>query len=124
MSTLSADQYNVMVKKSNDSKYKNVKVQEDGYTFDSKAEHRRYQELKLLQAAGEIELLAVHLPYELWVHGTKVATYISDFNYYLPGTDTWMTEDVKSTATRTASYRLKKKLMKACHDIDVIEVTA
>ena len=36
-------------------KYGNRKVEIDGVTFDSIAEARRYQELKLLETAGEID---------------------------------------------------------------------
>ena len=36
------------------AKYGNTKVKVDGITFDSKAEARRYGELKLLERAGEI----------------------------------------------------------------------
>ena len=33
-----------------------------------------------------------------------------------------MVEDVKSPATKTAVYRLKKKLVKALYGIEIIEV--
>jgi hypothetical protein len=38
-------------------KYGNRKTEIDGYLFDSQAEARRYKELKLMQAAGEIDTL-------------------------------------------------------------------
>lgn len=102
------------------NKYGAKRVTVDGIGFDSKAEARRYGELKLLQHAKEISGLAIHPRYDLTVNGMKIGTYSGDFQYFENGK--LILEDVKSPATRTALYRLKKKLMKACHGIDVIEV--
>ena len=52
----------------------------------------------------------------------RVATYIADFSYYDVETRSVVVEDVKSKATRTALYRLKKKLIEAQHDITITEV--
>ena len=41
-------------KASKPTKYNNIKTEVDGHIFDSKAEARRYNELKLLAATGEI----------------------------------------------------------------------
>ena len=52
----------------------------------------------------------------------RVATYIADFSYFNVETNSVVVEDVKSKATRTALYRLKKKLIEAEHDITIAEV--
>ena len=100
------------------SKYGNVKVKADGYTFDSKAEYRRYQELKLLEKAKEIFYLEVHPKWKININGTKICEYEADFCYQDANDDPHV-EDTKGV--RTAVYRLKKKLMKACFGIDIIE---
>lgn len=103
------------------SKYHAKKVKDGGYTFDSQAEHRRWKELWLLQMAGQISGLAVHPVFHLMVNGERVGNYIGDFLYYLPD-NTRVVEDVKGVLTPI--YRLKKKLMKAIHGIDIVEVKA
>jgi len=99
------------------NKYNARKVKDDGYTFDSKAEHRRYCELKLLQAAGEISSLRVHPKYELMPGFTdwtgkrqRNISYIADFEYLEQPSMNLVVEDVKSKPTMTPVFRLKKKL--------------
>lgn len=98
-------------------KYGAVKVKEDGYTFDSKAEFYRYRGLLLLQRAGEIQSLLVHPKYECAINGVLVAKVILDFEYFDVKTKLKVVEDVKGMDT--AVSRLKRKLIKAVHDIDV-----
>jgi hypothetical protein len=107
-----------------ESKYGNTRVEEDGYTFDSKAEHRRYQELKLMVAAGEIEGLFVHPPFDLHVNDVKIGRYTADFEYWDVVTGKLVVEDVKSSATKTREYQRTKKHMKAQYGIEIVEVTA
>lgn len=47
------------------SKYGAVKTEVDGIKFDSKREASRYQELRLLEQAGEITNLLLQVPFEL-----------------------------------------------------------
>lgn len=47
------------------SKYKNIKVMVDGIKFDSKAEARRYAELKLMEDTGHIKELKLQPKFEL-----------------------------------------------------------
>lgn len=104
------------------SKYGNKKVTEDGYTFDSKAEYRRYKDLKLMRDAGSITALEVHPRYPLEVNGVMVSRYTPDFRYREKD-GTLMVEDVKGgQATKTEAYRLRKKLMLALYDITVHEI--
>lgn len=103
-------------------KYHNTRVWYAGYTFDSQAEMRRYQELCLLRAAGNITDLAVHPAYPLVVNGVVVANYVADFSYIETATGREVVEDVKGV--RTNVYRIKRKLMLACHNITIQEVEA
>lgn len=54
------------------SKYGNRKTEIDGFVFDSKRETERYQQLKLLEAAGEIVDLRMQVKYHCAVNGKKV----------------------------------------------------
>lgn len=101
------------------SKYNAIPTEVDGIRFASKAEARRYGELKLMLDAGLIQNLECHPKYEIKVNGMHVCYYVGDFRY-IDGGET-VVEDVKSAATVTKMYRLKKKLMKACHGISVRE---
>mgnify|MGYP001309631473 CR=1 FL=1 len=98
-------------------KYKNIKTVVDEHAFDSITEANRYGELKLLLKAGEIGSLVVHPKFSLDVNGVHICTYTADFQYN-KGKKT-IVEDVKSPATVTYSFKLKQKLMKALHGIDV-----
>lgn len=103
------------------NKHNAVKVELDGYTFDSKKEAARYCDLVLLERAGEIKHLAVHFPYSITVNGVHVCNYEADFTYEQGGKT--VVEDVKSEWTRTLPvYRIKRKLMLACHGIEIAEV--
>jgi hypothetical protein len=100
------------------SKYRNKKVELDGYKFPSKKEAARYQELKLQEKAGLIKDLVVHKRFEIWVKDVKVCSYESDFSYW-KGNE-FITEDVKGF--KTPVYQIKKKLMKAALNIEIHEV--
>src|SRR5690349_2426269 len=103
------------------TKYHNVRVACDGYVFDSKREMQHYQELKLLVYTGQIRDLQLQPAFSLDVNGVHIANYIGDFAYTdLRGS--YVVEDVKSAATRTAVYRLKKRLVKALYNVDIVEV--
>lgn len=109
-------------------KYHNTKTEIDGIRFDSKKEGRRYTELRIMQEAGEISGLRLQVPFELipnqYGKDGKVAErkvkYIADFVYQRDGDI--VVEDVKSKASRTDVYRLKKKLMRHVWGIEVQEV--
>lgn len=109
-------------------KYNNVHVKEDGYDFDSKKEHKRYCELRMLARAGKIKSLEVHPRFSIKVNGQLITTYEADFSYYETQDGTiktpyqYIVEDVKSQATKTLLYELKKKLMKAVHNVEISEV--
>lgn len=95
------------------SKYGNRKVMVDGIKFDSKLEARRYQELKLLERAGEIKHLRRQVEFVLQPSFQKNGktirkiSYIADF-VYIDQTGQFHIEDSKGF--RTEIFRLKKKL--------------
>lgn len=99
------------------NKYGAVKMRLDGYTFDSKREAFRYQELCLLARNGDIQGLEVHPVFDLTVSGTSICKYEADFVYFERGNR--IVEDTKGY--RTDVYKLKKKLMKAIYGIDILE---
>lgn len=99
------------------SKYRNHKIVRDGLEFDSRAEADRYAELCLMQRAGEISGLETQPQYTLTVRGVKICDYYGDFRYWQNGQ--LVVEDVKGV--RTPEYRLKAKLMLACHGIAIVE---
>lgn len=97
------------------NKYRAVKTAVDGITFDSKAEAKRYTELKMLERSGLISKLKLQPRYELLSsytngNGRKVRAmhYIADFEYYDHEKKRMIIEDVKGHKTR--EYLLKKKL--------------
>lgn len=101
------------------NKYGAVKVKADGYTFDSKAEYRRYCELKLLEKAGEILELVVHPRYPIVYDETQICIVELDFAYVDQGASgiRYRYEDVKGVYT--AMSRLKHKLFKAFYGQEV-----
>ena len=118
-------------KRTKPSKFHNQKMRIGGREFDSRKEGRRYQELLLLQRAGEIHDLRCQVPFELippqrykdpvtgrWrtERGTK---YVSDFCYTTSDGKS-IVEDVKGV--RTDVYKLKKKLMLWLHGVRIREV--
>lgn len=124
------------------SKYRAKKVTVNGITFDSKREANRYQELLLLERAGQITDLQRQVKFELIpsqkIDGKVVeraCTYIADFAYFIPthGQETddeghihfWdgyepVVEDTKGFKTK--DYIIKRKLMLYIHGIRVKEI--
>lgn len=106
-------------------KYGNRRTVIDGIPFDSQREARRYQELRLLERAGEISELRLQVSYPLIpairLRSGKMergVTYVADFVYTERGET--VVEDAKGV--RTKEYIIKRKLMKQVHDIEIREV--
>jgi hypothetical protein len=108
--------------KSKRSKYRNQKTLVDGVTFDSKAEAKRWGELKILERAGEIKFLLRQVTYDLLVNGARICKFRADFVYWDVEKRRTTVEDVKGF--RTPAFVLKKKLMAAIHGIEVVEIGA
>jgi hypothetical protein len=102
------------------SKYNARRTDLDGHTFASAAEARRYQELKLMEVAGEIIDLTLQPKYKIELNGQHICYYIADFRYQPVRGDSIIIEDVKGF--KTPVYRLKKKLMLAVYGIMIQEV--
>ena len=129
----------------------NIEIVVDGVKFDSKAEARRYSQLRLLEKAGEIsdircqvvyELIPAHYEYvptgKIFSRGARKGqaeykrvtvelpvTYRADFVYKDKDGNT-VVEDVKGyTDPKSATYAkfvLKRKLMLWIHGVKVKEV--
>ena len=89
------------------NKYNAIKQTYKGETFDSKKELNRFMELEILLRAKEISDLELHPKFDLMVNGVKIGRYTADFRYK-KGSDI-IVEDVKSRATKTRDYMLRKK---------------
>ena len=80
------------------TKYKAKKTVVDGITFDSMKEAKRYGVLKMMEKSGVIRNLELQPSFDCYVNQVKVCTYKADFKGF-----------------KTAVYKLKKKLVEACH---------
>lgn len=126
MTTIPAEEYRKLKK----PKYRNVKhmlIDGDKETiFDSKKEMRRHSELILMEKRGEIRDLHMQTKFELIPAQyeckkciEKACNYYADFTYYRNGVFT--VEDVKSPASKTPQYIIKRKLMLHIYGIRIIE---
>ena len=111
------------------NKYHAKRWELDGITFDSQKEARRWQELRFLLRAGVITNLQRQTPFEL-IPAQKdetgkllerAVTYKADFTYW-DEHGNFIVEDVKSEATRTREFIIKRKLMLKVHGIRIKEV--
>lgn len=108
-------------------KFNAQRTELDGHSFASKAEARRYAELKLLEKAGQIRGLVLQPKYPLYAYAatatgfvsTVIGHYIADFSY-LDRDNQQVVEDVKGM--RTAVYRLKKKHFEVQHGMSITEI--
>ena len=108
----------------NPSKYRAIKTTIDDIMFDSKAESRRYCELKLLEKAGEIKDLELQPKFVLQEAFTRKdgkkfrpITYKADFRYYDLTAGHEVIEDVKGHITQ--QFRLRQKMFE-CRYPDLI----
>lgn len=85
----------------------------------SKKEAARCDELHLLWKGGAIDKLEMQPVFPIEVMGQKICKYIADFRYLDGSTGKSVVEDVKGR--RTSVYMLKRKLMRACYGIEVLE---
>ena len=106
------------------NKFNAKKVTVDGIEFDSLKEANRYAELRALERAGKIKDLRMQEEFELIPRCGKErpAKYHADFSYIEVDTGRKVVEDVKSRATKTRDYILRRKLMNWRHNIQIREV--
>lgn len=128
-----------VIEKSGKSKYNSQKTKRGAIVFDSKREAERYDELMIMLRAGEIGNLKLQPTFTLQEsymtpEGERIRAikYVADFSYvkmveehddiasqYTP---VLVVEDVKSKATRTPQYLMKRKMMQERFGITVQEV--
>lgn len=110
---MTKDEYEVFLESQRPKKHKyNAKAQdEDGLHFDSKAELRRYRDLRLMYSVKQIDDFKVHPVFVLiddFVYkGKKIRgiRYEADFQYTENGVA--IIEDVKGVRTREFNLKLK-----------------
>lgn len=110
-------------------KYGNKKIKADGYTFDSIAEFKHYEKLRLLEKAHVIADLKIKPRFHIEIGGKpvllrsprypngRVLTYEADFSYVNTNTQVRVVEDVKGKDTRVSA--IKRALVEAIYDIRV-----
>ena len=112
--------YNTRFKFKKSSKFGAKKTVVDGITFDSKWESERYGQLKAMERGGIVTDLELQVKYDIVINDIKICKYIADFVYKeeSPGGEIReIVEDAKGF--ETPEFKLKKKLMKAVHNIDI-----
>ena len=73
-----------------------------------------------MERGGLVRDLERQVSYDIIVNGEKICRYIADFRYKMvedDGTTKDVVEDAKGF--ETADFKIKKKLMKAVHQIDL-----
>lgn len=98
-------------------KFGAVRTERDGQRFDSKAEARRYDQLMLLQRAGEVVMVLRQVPFHL----EGGVTYRCDFAvFWADGRVTF--EDVKGAVTK--EFTRAKKQVEARYPVTIEVVKA
>lgn len=105
-------------------KYRNKPTVIHGIKFDSAREGNRYRVLSALNNSGHIAMLQLQVPFTFSINGAELryasgrkVKYVADFVYTQDGKR--VVEDVKGI--KTDLYKLKAALMKACHNIEILE---
>ena len=76
-----------------------------------------------MQKENEIKDLECHPKIPLIVNDKKIGTYVADFRYYDKAFKKTIIEDVKSVATKTPVYNLKKKILATyTPPIEIVEI--
>lgn len=107
------------------NKYRNKITELDGIKFHSRKEAARYSQLKLYEKGKLIRDLRLQVSYELIpklvINGKteRAIKYVADFVYYDTVNKCEVVEDCKGM--RTDIYKIKYRLMKLKHDIDIKE---
>ena len=112
--------YNTRFKFKKSSKFGAKKTVVDGITFDSKWESERYGQLKAMERGGIVTDLELQVKYDIVINDIKICKYIADFVYKEESSDGKIREIVEDAkGFETPEFKLKKKLMKAVHGIDI-----
>lgn len=106
---ISVDEYKAMLKK---NKYRNRRIVVNGIKFQSVAESEFYRLLYQLNVYHKRQVR-----FDLRVNDVLICYYYADFVVPVPGQPD-VVIDIKGMETR--DFKIKRKLMKAIYDIDVI----
>jgi hypothetical protein len=117
MSSLEFNEQIIIQSQPKKSKFNAKVVWIDGIRFDSTWEGKRYSQLKLLERTGHISNLQMQVPYPMEINNVVICKYLADFVYVKK--EIVIVEDAKGFIT--PEYRIKKKLMKAIHNIEILE---
>ena len=122
----SPEQYTAhLAKQPKQAKYRNKKVFVDNLKFDSKKEYKRWLELKTLERAGHIDglqhqvsfILAPSVKFVESKRAKPALRIIVDFMYQQ--NNAVVVEDVKSVATMTTAFIIKRHLLLAQTGIQI-----
>lgn len=111
-----------------DSKYRNQVIETPDGKFDSKAEHKFYCRLKMMEKAKLVKNIRRQIVYEL-APSVIVANrkrpplrYVADFVYFDVAKKEEIIADVKGAVT--PEYRIKRHLLKSVLGLDILEIKA
>lgn len=89
------------------------------HTFDSRAEARHYDALRLKLKAGLISELRVHPRFPLYANGKPLGYYEADFTYTVPGQGVTAVDVKGGKATDTPLSKWKRRHFEAQTGIPV-----
>jgi len=93
-------------------------LQRPFYYFASRAEAKRFAELRLQERSGLITKLQVQVSYPVVINSIPITKYIADFTYLRYGHR--IIEDVKGDVKYlTDVFKLKKKLVEAIYTVEI-----
>lgn len=95
-------------------KFNAVRVERNGWSYPSKKQARRYDELVLLKTSGEVIFFIEEVPFRL----PGKTKYVVDFVVFWKGGDVTF-EDVKGF--KTQMYKLKKRQVESLFPIKITE---
>ena len=123
---ISQSQYKTIILKSGGSKYKNKKTFYNGNWYDSKKESEVAQGYDLALKCKAILSWERQIRYKFVVNGKNICTYVLDFKVTYPDhveyIDVKPFDKKKQKYITTPTFNMKRRLMKALYDIDVILV--
>lgn len=109
------------------TKHRNILTEYNGIKYHSKKEAEFAMQLDVRLRAKDIVAWSSQVKYTIEVNGQKICDYFLDFEVWYPdGRIEYI--DIKPFDKKTQKflkadvYKLKKKLVKACHGIDIVEM--
>lgn len=110
------------------SKLRNQHAFADNIEFDSKKEAAHYLLLKMRERLKEIDRLELQPEFPIYIDTPDrgriyCGKFTADFRYWehYCGKDEVRVVDVKSPASKTEAYQLRKKLVEAIYNITILE---